>query len=209
MTVGTRMTYDTSGEARNPKYPTVDDLPKKPRKPLRRNVMAIIITVVVVLIAAVSGAIYFSETPHSLHVGVISDSSLEKLSNYTFQASIGNNSTNGSLSKNITEVNTAFFFNKAGYSFVGIESVEFISTAYNLNFYDSQYSNQTGGNHSSFHNGSYRGFDYFYGVSYLSGNYTFLAVGESGSYGFYIEDFKAPLSSATALIHDEIQAMTN
>lgn len=48
------MTYDESGEAKNPAHLTEDDLPKKPKKPTSRRM----VVVMVVVIAGVVGGNY-------------------------------------------------------------------------------------------------------------------------------------------------------
>jgi hypothetical protein len=57
-------------------------------------------------------------------------------------------------------------------------------------------------------NDSYDGFRFFLANPNHSGLWV-LSVGYSGNYGFTIFDNGVPLSSYTALVYDEIQAMTS
>jgi len=59
----------------------------------------------------------------------------------------------------------------------------------------------------SIKNISYDDFTFFLVISNNSGLFV-VSVGYSGNYGFAIIDIGVPLSSYTALVHDEIQAMT-
>ena len=210
------MTYDESGEAKNPEHPTVDDLPKKPRKPIGRKKAAIVVAVVlVVVVAGIVGALYVTSS-HHLHLGIVPASEVSSLEGQQVVESPANNSTVYSLYG--TQGDFVYFNDSNGSTTMLIGSLEFPNNSssspfYNVtSFYVFVYRDAMAlpqNNNANISNGTYEGFSFSYTSYYAVGTYMFVAAGYSGSFAFVITEMNLPLSNPGSLVHDEIQAMTS
>lgn len=215
MSSGARMTYDESGEARNPAHPTEDDLPRKPKNPKKGTTLVIIVVVVVVLIAASVGAFLATNQHYSPHVALVSKTTAEGFANRGFVAQYVNNTT-GDASLNITDDEMVIFSNASVGGLIIISSMEVSSQSFSLYEYNMDYHYMIQGPNGTIYpgikNGTYEGFSFYY---FNRSNDTFhydenlVAIGVSGSYSFVVEVVGVPLSNYLPLIHDEIRAMNS
>ena len=199
---GARMTYDESGEAKNPEHPTVDDLPKKPRKPTGRKKVAIIVAVVlVVVVAGIAGAVYVTYF-HRLHLGMVSASEVSSLAGQQLEEGlivpmapnyIESEFSDSSGSIMVTSYESSNSSQSSSAVYGSYQTVVSIINQYNLT--------------ASFQNSSYLGFSFFIVQYHTMGSYYFVASGSSGHFGFLIKDFGISTISPSAIVHEEIEAM--
>ena len=205
---------DRSRVARNPEHPTEDVLQRQPKKPGKRKTIAVVIIVLVVVIAGISASIYVMNH-HSTHIAVVSASVVTSLSKKQFTVAYDNASALN-ISFNVTKGEWVYF-NVTSLGFIIISSLELTSSSTSLSFFNEEYHSairlfNLPNNAYILSNGSYNGFNYFVltqnaSMKTVTGT-TIASIGYSGSYAFSIFDAGIPLTSYTALIDDEIQAMT-
>lgn len=208
-----RMTYDTSATVRSPRYLSVDVIPKKPKQPLSRRIAVATVTgVFVVVMAGIAGAAYFSSvSPNHTDIvseSVISDLSGEKTSVIPWEYHQWYSSVSPAFGS------AAIFRPCTGSCFILIHSLEFynessadlyVSEIHSGIIYDLEENNVL----VSETNGTYGGFNYSTIVYDWDGSYNLFTIGSSGRYVFNIVDSNIPLSDVTALIHEQIKAMTD
>ena len=199
---GARMTYDKSGDAKDQAHPTNDGIPRKPKKPIgKKTVTLVVVVVLAVIIAGIVGAVYVTSF-QQLHLGIVSASEVSTLAGQPL-----NEGVVVPMAPNEME---SEFYDSSGSIMVG--SYEVSNTSQSSSAVSASYQtvvsiinqyNLT----ASFQNSSYLGFSFFIVQYHMMGSYYFVASGFSGHFGFLIEDSGISTISPSAIAHDEIEAM--
>ena len=199
------MTYDKSGDAKDPDHLTYDDIPRKPKKPKKpigkKAVTLVVVVVLVVLIAGIAGAVHVTSF-HPLHLGIVPASEVSSLAgqqlNEGFVVPMSPNEMESEFSNSSGSIMVSSYkVTNASQSSSAVngsyQTVVSIINQYNLA--------------ASFQNSSYLGFSFFIVQYHMMGIYCFVASGFSGRFGFLIKDFGISPISPLGIVHDEIEAM--
>ncbi len=205
---------------------TLGDSPPPDKSPSGHSATrrTIIITVAVVItIILIASAILIDVgivTPHHFHhhIGIISLSEIDQLAGRQLRIYGRNNSSDlkegiilgETVAFSISNHTSSWSSSPPG---VLVISLEFTNQTQSSLFYNISYMVERqffSARNSSINirNISYDGFMFFTVISNYSGLYA-VSAGYSGNYGFVISDINVSLSSYTALVHEEIQAMTS
>ncbi|MCL5408330.1 MAG: hypothetical protein M1518_03080 [Candidatus Thermoplasmatota archaeon] len=183
-----------------------------PRKP-KHTYAVVSLVIVIAVVAVASGVIAIQQlTSVHLHVGIPSDSEVNNLAGQQLIPNLNDNYSAYSGYGTALKETIAFFNTSNGEGFILIGSFEFANRSSSYGFYvnnppNSMFFPKQFFPNATFENGSYDGFNFSFMIENKTGNYTFIAIGQSGSYAFWIDDSGIKLSSVTSLIHEEIQSM--
>jgi len=209
---------------------TLKDSPPQDKSPSghpARRRTVIIAVAIVIAIVVISSAIIIDEHIAKTHygpphIGILSLSEIDRLAGQqlTIYAINGSNLKHGIILGESVFFNTSNNISNRSSGDQGllagslsVDSLEFTnltmsSLYYNISYMVEKQALSLRNPNISIKNISYDGFTFFLVILNLSGLLVY-SQGYSGNYGFTIIDIGVPLSSYTALVHDEIQAMTS